>query len=242
MSMRMNDYAGKEFLATVRAEDFAHAGEEEAIDLVFKDVSTKSDRKILDAGCGRGGTADYVRRHGWGEVVGIDIEAQSIERAKEKYPACQFHVCDMCVVGDHFGGKFELIYMLNAFYAVPDKQKAIQSLRASAKADALLCLFDYVTYDASAPPLEGILAEKPSTPGEFDILLRAAKWQVESNTNLDQKYVQWYRNFLDRFDGVAVKSTYPKDVIELVREKYKTLLTALEDGTLGGLLIFARAL
>jgi hypothetical protein len=99
-----------------------------------------------------------------------------------------------------------------------------------------------VTYDASAPPLEGILVEKPSTPGEFDTLLRSAKWQVESNTNLDQKYVQWYRNFLDRFDGVAVKSTYPKDVIELVREKYKTLLNALEDGTLGGLLIFARAL
>src|SRR5277367_409265 len=139
--MRMNDYAGKEVLATVRAEDFAHAGEEEAIDLVFKDIPAKSDRKILDAGCGRGGTADYVHRHGWGEVIGIDIEAQSIERAKEKYPACQFHACDMCDVGHSFGGMFDLIYLLNAFYAVPDKQKAIKSLRASAKPGALLCLF-----------------------------------------------------------------------------------------------------
>src|SRR5262249_50260458 len=89
MSMRMNDYSGKEFLATVRAEDYAHAGEDEASELVFKDIPAKVDRMILDAGCGRGGTADYVQRHGWGEVVGIDIEEQSIERAKEKYPACQ---------------------------------------------------------------------------------------------------------------------------------------------------------
>jgi SAM-dependent methyltransferase len=239
--MRMNDYAGKEFLATVRAEDFAHAGEEEAIELVFKDIPAKADRKILDAGCGRGGTADYVHRHGWGNVVGIDIEAQSIDRANEKYPACQFHSCDMCEVGNRFDGVFDLIYMLNAFYAVPDKKKAINSLRACAKPGALLCLFDYVTYDPSAPPLEGILAQKPSTPDEYDTLLSGAKWLIERNSNLDQKYVQWYRNFLDRIDGAAVKSAYPQEMIEQVRQKYTTLYNALEDGTIGGLLIFARA-
>jgi SAM-dependent methyltransferase len=238
----MNDYAGKEFLATVRAEDFAHAGEEESIDLVFKDIPAKSDREILDAGCGRGGTADYVHRHGWGDVTGIDVEAQSIERAKEKYPTSQFHVCDMCDVGDKFGNSFDLIYLFNAFYAVPDKHKAIKSLRAAAKSGALLCLFDYVTYDAEAPPLEGILAQKPSTPEEYDILLREATWHVESNINLDQKYVEWYQGFLNRFNDVALKSAYPKETIELVRQKYSSLLAALEDGTMGGLLIFAQAM
>jgi cyclopropane fatty-acyl-phospholipid synthase-like methyltransferase len=61
--MRMNEFEGKEILATVRSEDFAHAGEEEAIELVFKDITKQADRKILDAGCGRGGSANYVRRH-----------------------------------------------------------------------------------------------------------------------------------------------------------------------------------
>jgi SAM-dependent methyltransferase len=237
----MNDYAGKEFLATVRAEDFAHAGEEESIELVFKDIPPQSNRMILDAGCGRGGTADYVHRHGWGSVIGIDVEAQSIVRANEKYPSSEFHVCDMGDVGDMFAGKFDLIYLFNSFYAVPNKDKAIKSLRTAAKPGALLCLFDYVTYDAEAPPLEGILAQKPATPDEFDALLSEAKWDVEDNVNLDQKYIEWYRKFLARFDDVALKSAYPKETIELVREKYATLLAALKDGTLGGLLIFARA-
>src|ERR1700679_1547306 len=72
-AMKMNNFDGKAFLATVRGEDFAHAGEEEAIDLAFAGIGAQPDWQVLDAGCGRGGTADYVNRHGWGNVVGIDI-------------------------------------------------------------------------------------------------------------------------------------------------------------------------
>jgi SAM-dependent methyltransferase len=239
--MRMNEFEGKEILATVRSEDFAHAGEEEAIELVFKNISKQGNRKILDAGCGRGGSADYVRRHGWGNVLGIDVEGKSIEYAKGKYPSVQFHTCDICDVGESFPGSFDLIYLLNAFYAVEDKSKGMKSLRSAAKKGASLCLFDYVTYDEDAPPLEGILCQKPATAQEFGFMLEDANWELEANTNLDEEYIRWYRNLLTRIDNPALKNDYSKETIDLVREKYATLLAALEEGTIGGLLFFARA-
>ncbi len=33
--MKMDEFDGKKFLAAVRGEDFAHAGEKESIDMVF---------------------------------------------------------------------------------------------------------------------------------------------------------------------------------------------------------------
>jgi len=239
--MKMNNYDGKAFLATVRGEDFAHAGEEEAIDLAFAGVGAQSNWKVLDAGCGRGGTADYVNRHGWGHVVGIDIEGQSIEYAQKKYPTSEFHVCDICDAGATFPESFDLVYSFNAIYAVSDKRGAIHSLRKAAKTGAVLCLFDYVTYKPESPIPDVMLSDQPATAQEFSTFLKDAGWKLEDNKNLDQKYIEWYRNFLSRFDAQAVKGSYAPEMIEQVRQKYSDLLTAIETGVLGGILLLARA-
>ena len=81
--MRLNSFEGKRLLALARGGDYAHAGETEAIDLVWNTLPKSPAQKILDAGCGRGGTAAYLYRAGWGQVTGIDIEAESIDRARE---------------------------------------------------------------------------------------------------------------------------------------------------------------
>jgi SAM-dependent methyltransferase len=239
--MKMNNYDGKAFLAAIRGEDFAHAGEEEAIDLAFADLAAQSNWKVLDAGCGRGGTADYVHRHGWGQVVGIDIEAQSIEYAQKKYPTSEFHACDICDAGTKFPETFDLIYSFNAIYAVADKQAAMHSLRKAAKPGGVLCLFDYVTYKPDSPIPDVMLSDQPATEEEFSTFLHAAGWQLKEKTNLDAKYIQWYRNFLGKFDAQAVKGTYAPEMIEKVRQKYSDLLQAHETGVLGGILLIARA-
>ena len=76
--MNMNSFEGKRILALVREGDYAHAGEEEAIERSFRSIPKVSDRWMLDVGCGRGGSADYIRRNGWGHVEGIDRDAESL--------------------------------------------------------------------------------------------------------------------------------------------------------------------
>src|SRR6185312_7479553 len=46
----MNSYLGQRILSLVREGDYAHAGEEEAIELAMSDVEKDSHRVILDVG------------------------------------------------------------------------------------------------------------------------------------------------------------------------------------------------
>jgi SAM-dependent methyltransferase len=80
--MQMISYTGKHLLALIRGSDYAHAGEEEAIELALRPVPRRASQLLLDVGCGLGGTAKYVQDHGWGTVVGLDVEPDSIVRAR----------------------------------------------------------------------------------------------------------------------------------------------------------------
>src|SRR5512143_3815741 len=139
---RMNSLEGKRILALVREGDYAHAGEEEAIELVFSGLARDPDREILDLGCGRGGTADYVQRHGWGRVTGVDIDAETLASAGHAYPGISFVAADAETVAQLWQSRFDLIYLFNSFYAFPDQQEALRSMRLAARPQATLAIFD----------------------------------------------------------------------------------------------------
>src|SRR5271168_691621 len=112
MPMNMNSFEGKRILALVRDGDYAHAGEEEAIERSFRSIPKNPGHRLLDVGCGRGGSAEYLRRQGWGEVVGIDRDSDSIEYARATYPEVGFHVCDVLEIPRTVARDFNIIYML----------------------------------------------------------------------------------------------------------------------------------
>ena len=53
--MNMNSFEGKRILALIRDGDYAHAGEEEAIECALGSIPKDSRDWMLDVGCGRGG-------------------------------------------------------------------------------------------------------------------------------------------------------------------------------------------
>ncbi len=75
----------KQLLASVRQGDYAHPGEEAAINLVLKYMMKSPDQLLLDVGCGLGGTARYIKDYGYGIPFGIDIDKTAITYAKQKY-------------------------------------------------------------------------------------------------------------------------------------------------------------
>src|SRR5262245_42371048 len=143
----MNSFTGKQLLAMVRGSDYAHAGEEEAIELALRTVPRRTDQLLLDVGCGRGGTAKYVQDHGWGKVVGLDSEADSIARARRVYPGIEYHACDVVDAGAVMGRKFDVVYASNSFYAVGNQPQALAVLAQLAKASGHLIIFDYTDRD-----------------------------------------------------------------------------------------------
>ena len=84
--LAMNSATGKRLLALIREADHAHPGEEEANRLLFAGLAPDPGRRILDAGCGGAGTAAWVQAQGSGGVTGLEVDAETVRLARERYP------------------------------------------------------------------------------------------------------------------------------------------------------------
>jgi Methylase involved in ubiquinone/menaquinone biosynthesis len=243
--MRMNHPDGKRLLATVRDGDYAHAGEEEAIHLLWERLPKIPHQSCLDAGCGRGGTAAFVQSHGWATVTGIDIDAESIAEASARHPGIPFHAFDIAQAGVRFPETFDIIYAFNAFYAFPDQSTALRSLAEAARPQAELCLFDYVNRggffdDPFARFPESVLWQ-PINLDVFPAQLEASGWKMTGRLLLHDAYRRWYENLCGRFTArqETLRAEFSADLVEYAIGYYRAMLTAIENGALGGAIVFA---
>lgn len=241
----MNSYLGQKILSLVRDGDYAHAGEEEAIELAMDGVGKDADRLILDAGCGRGGTADYLHRNGWGRVVGIDVQAESAEAARRNYPDCRFLVCDVCDADRCLDEAPDLICMFNAYYCFQDQAGALKALSRVAKPGTRMILFDHVDRGGyqDAPLLDSgePFLRNPPRLAEMRERLAGAGWQATEMREIHDAYIGWYTSLVgkiersrDRITDIACQQGY-----DHVHSLYQGLLDAARGGRLGAAIITA---
>lgn len=244
----MNSYLGKQILALVRDGDFAHAGEEEAIRRAMAPVAQHRAQHILDAGCGRGGTAAFLQSHGWGGATGIDVEPQSIAYARETYPDVTFVCCDIYDVAVHVPGKFDVITMFNVLYALPDQPRALRALASRAETQAKLVLFDYVDLGgyADAPLMDAGRPFLPNPLPRADLgrLLDEGGWRLTSADDLTGDYGRWYEALVAKIEAKreAIEMLGGADAYEHVLDRYAGLLTAIQEGRLGGVVVYGEKL
>ena len=245
--MRMNHPDGKRLLAAVRDGDFAHAGEEAAVRIAWERLPKREDQACLDAGCGRGGTAALVQSERWGQVIGLDIDAETISVAKSTYPGVKFVAADVTHAGELFPARFDVLYAFNAFYAFSDQQAALTTLRLAAKRDAILCLFDYVDRGGFT---KTPFASKPETqlwhplslkslPSELD----QSGWRLGEYLEISEQYQTWYSELVGRFAlrRPQLLDRFDSDLVAYAEDYYCSLLEAIKAGRLGGAIVYARA-
>jgi SAM-dependent methyltransferase len=243
LPMNMNSFEGKRILALVREGDYAHAGEEEAIERSFRSVPKNADSWMLDVGCGRGGSADYLRRNGWGHVEGIDRDAESIEYARATYPEIGLHVCDVLDVQRTVTRTFDVIYILNAFYAFDRQRDALAELRKVAKPDAQLVIFDYTVGPQSLGAQPPTLMPHAIRLLEIAAMLREAGWEPGAVEDLNAEYARWYATFVERIQlkRAEIEKIGGADWYNFVFSMYSGLHGVIADGGLGGTIVHARA-
>jgi SAM-dependent methyltransferase len=243
--MQMISSPGKQLLALIRGSDYAHAGEEEAIELALRPVPRRADQVLLDVGCGLGGTAKYVQDHGWGVVVGIDIEQDSIARARQAYPGIEFHACDVVQASSVIDRQQDVIYLFNAFYAFGDQPRALAILAQLAKPTGQLILFDYTDRGGYAcnPVLSNgePLIPHPLRLSDIGDTLRRAGWQLTDSEDLTGAYDRWYDALVQRMDGrrSRIVDAVGAEGFDFVRRTYADLLGAIRGGRLGGAIVRA---
>ncbi len=246
MLRQMNSFDGKRLLALVREGDYAHAGETEAIARTFSNVTRRPEQSILDVGCGRGGSADYVSRGGWGRVAGIDRDRESIEYARAHYPDIRFDACDVLDVPRTLAQRFDVIYMLNAFYAFDSQRDALAALRGVAADSARLLIFDYLDrggFDADPLVLDGAaIVPLPIDMSRTTADLDAAGWKLTSAEELNADYLRWYGDLVARIERkrLEILALGGEDAFKYMASVYGGMLEKIERGLLGGVLLDVR--
>jgi SAM-dependent methyltransferase len=244
--VRMNHPEGKRLLAAVREGDFAHAGEQAAVRIAWERLPKREDQDCLDAGCGRGGTAALVQSERWGQVTGLDIDAETISFAAAAYPAVKFAAADVTRAGELFPARCDVFYAFNAFYAFPDQRAALQALHLAAKPDAILCLFDYMDRGGFKQTPFARKAEtllwRPLCPKALPEELNTTGWSLSKYVDISWCYGKWYAELVERFARrEELLSRFASDLVAYAEDYYRSMLEAIESGALGGAIVYAQA-
>lgn len=241
---KLRSFVGKNLVAFLRESDYAHAGEEDAIVMSLHNVAKNKEQLVLDVGCGLGGTAQFIQQHGWGKVVGIDIEAEAIEYANKKYPEIEFYQSDVVNVPEVIKDKkFDLICMFNAFYAFSDHLTALKALRKVARENAKIIIFDYMDFSDGKCSFIKEAFVSPIHPENTRKTLQTAGWDGIKLEDITPYYIKWYKNLLAKLaknkDGAIER--YGKEYYTYAWTRYNDFVKNFEAGNIGGAIVYADA-
>lgn len=241
---RMSSYTGKQLLSLIRDGDYAHAGEEHAIELLMGNVQKNSANKVLDVGCGIGGTADYVQRNGWGSVTGVDIDAEAVHHANVSYDRVDFHTVPVEKLSSSLKKKFNILYLFNSFYVFENHSKALEEMAKVSESGATLLIFDYYNKngfeDPSSSRGENVIIPNPVNIDNLDTFKNAG-WKLEKVKDISELYIGWYISLLSEIDRKRniIVSKFSKKKFDYLRRTYQDILNDLKQETLGGIIIVA---
>lgn len=236
----------KQLLSYLRQGDFAHPGEIEAIQLAMKPIAKNKSQRLLDVGCGLGGTAHYLHEQGWGEIVGIDIDSELIDYAKTHYSQVSFIHADILQREDSLPGPFDVIYCFTSFFCFGSQENALRQFSSLAKKNCDLIIFDYSRPDASStlspfPWSKTASRFHPIYLPELKEQLLKTGWHFKTSLDLSNKFEHWYTELLHQFDKKrdSIILQFNETLFNKMYEGYQQLLTAIKEKKLGGIIVYA---
>lgn len=239
----MRWYAGKSLVSFVRQADYAHPGEEEAIEITLSEYKKDYTRQVLDAGCGLGQTAKYIQEAGWGAATGIDIENKAIEYARDKYKGIDFLQADISELDKVIGKPvFDLVCMYTVFYALRDQEKTLRSIYNITKDDAEIMIFDYADISGDKS-IYNYQQEDPFIPvnlKKISIMAKNTGWGIRKIKELNQEYKRWYKDLLMKIKQVEpeLKEVYGNLIYSTAIDTYGNILRNIELKKMGGIAIY----
>lgn len=96
-----------------------------------------AERTFLDVGCNEGFFCGFARFNGASRVVGVDQSAQFIDRARRRFPDCEFHQQGWDALPQ---GKFDVILLASALHYADDQPALIRALVDRLTANGTLVL------------------------------------------------------------------------------------------------------
>jgi len=123
-------------------------------------ISSLSEIKILDIGCGTGGELINLVRCGASPnlLYGIDLLKQRIEIAKKRHPGINF-ICGNAEMLPFPDSYFDIVMQFTVFTSILDvdiKMKIAREMLRVLKSDGLITWYDYFIKDPKNPDVNSI--------------------------------------------------------------------------------------
>ena len=141
--------------ATGKEEDFRHAmGRLD--DLLLEAAGVSRCQKLLDAGCGFGGTLDSINRRLTGmDLVGVNIDPRQLDIARKQVSArpgnrVEFVEADACVL-PFPDASFDRALAVECIFHFPSRQAFLKEAARVLAPGGLLALSDFVPWPRGGP-------------------------------------------------------------------------------------------
>jgi SAM-dependent methyltransferase len=139
-------------------------------------------QRILDVGCGNGYLAHRLAADAGAVVVGVDIVAANIEKARRLHAHARVSFVEGDILRDIPPGPFDTVVMSNVLEHLPDRMALLRRLAAATGARRFLIRVPNFERDWAVPLKKELgidwrsdsTHETEHTPAEFDAETRAA--------------------------------------------------------------------
>jgi len=155
----------------------------------------------------------------------------------------QFLACDVYEAAAHLSGPFPLICLFTTFYVLPDQEGALRHLRRGAAPRGLLLIFDYLDLagDGSTLPIreeEGAEWNPIKLKG-IEARFAGAGWTILQVAGISPKFGEWYADLVSRIAAreKEIKEAAGPAWYRFVHDFYGGMLTAIQGGSLGGVIV-----
>lgn len=235
----------KHVLAWLRQGDYSHPGGAELVDHIWSHLPKDPEQKVLDGGCGLGGTANRIMANNWGNPLGVDIDHNVLSHARTQYPHIPFYEIDLAKIGQHFNhNHFDMVCLLSVMYAIVDKHAILKSLATVMNDQGYLIILDYFAggnYQGTDP----FHSQKPFKPLELDWLygyLRQHEMRLVCHHSMTKYFIDHYQNLLTKLSLHYNELRNIVDVrcLQTVHDRFHLVIDMLQDHRLKGELLIVQ--
>ena len=164
------------------------------------------------------------------------------------YTDIAFFISDVNTIQNTIKTQFDISCLFNSFYSFHNQEQALYSLNLVTKTGGTLVIFDYLDLcTATKNPLIKNNCQLPFIPinlNTIEKMLLKTGWVLSKRKIVNDEYEKWYTNLVTTIlaNKEKIIEKFGKSIYDSAYCKYKLLLDATTNKTLGGIIVYAQKL